>query len=80
MPTNNPMELINFIKQVQNPQQFVYNMIKERSGNNPFFLNLLSLGQQGNEDEIIKIARNAMKEQGRDFDKEFNTFRKNLGF
>lgn len=43
------------------------------------FVNLLTLAQQGRGDEIEAIARNIFKEQGRDFDTEFNNFRKTLG-
>ena len=77
----NPMEMIQLLRQSNNPQQLVLNLIKERGGNeNPFFANLLALGEQGKQDEILAIARNTMREQGRDFDKEFMNFRKILGF
>lgn len=76
----NPMEIMQLLKQSNNPQQLVYNLLKEKGGNNPFFANLISLGEQGKQNEILEIARNSMKEQGRDFDKEFMNFRKMLGF
>lgn len=77
----NPMEMMQLLRQSGNPQQLVYNLVKERCGNNnPFFANLLTLGEQGKQDEILEIARNTMREQGRDFDKEFMNFKKNMGF
>ena len=41
--------------------------------------NLLQLAQNGKGVEIEQIARNIMKEKGLDFDKEFNSFKNNLG-
>lgn len=79
MTFNNPFELIGFLKKNSNPQQFVINMLKEQSGNNPMLQNLLNLAEQGKTKEIEQIARNTFKEQGRDFEKEFSDFRKNTG-
>lgn len=80
MTTNmNPMQLMAMMRQSGNPQQFVCNLVEERMGGNPLFANLLALAKNGRGNEIEAIARNMMKEQGRDFDKEFNSFRKSLG-
>ena len=48
-------------------------------GNNPIFSNLLALAKNNKGEEIENIARNLCKERGVDFDKEFNSFRQNLG-
>ena len=74
----NPMQIIQLIKQGQNPQQLVLMMLQQQA-NNPLGANLLSLAQQGKTAEIEKIARNLCKEKGVDFDQEFNNFRKNIG-
>jgi hypothetical protein len=50
------------------------------SNNNPLMANLLDLAKKNRGDEIERIARNLCKERGVDFDKEFNNFKKNLGF
>ena len=42
--------------------------------------NLLSLAQNGNTAQIEEFARNVCREKGIDYDKEFNNFKKNLGF
>lgn len=76
---NNPMQLIAFIKKNPNPSQFVYNMVQESMGSNPLFTNLLALAKNNNGQEIENIARNIMKEQGYDFDTEFNNFKKQMG-
>lgn len=72
-------QLFNFLQSSGNPQEFVYNMVEERMGNNPLAMNILNLAKQNKTGEIEGIARNLFKEQGRDFDKEFNSFRKILG-
>ena len=82
MTTNanmNPMQLMSMVRKSGNPQQFIYNMVQERMGNNPVFANLLNLAQSGRGKEVEEIARNMMKERGLDFDKEFNGFKKFLG-
>ena len=74
----NPMQIIQLIKQGQNPQQLVLMMLQQQAST-PLGANLLSLAQQGKTAEIEKIARNLCKEKGVDFDQEFNNFRKNIG-
>lgn len=80
MTTNtNPMQILQFVKKSKNPQQAVYNMVEKQMGNNPIFSNLLALAKNNKGEEIKDIARNLCKERGVDFDKEFNSFRQNLG-
>ena len=80
MTTNaNPMQILQFIKKSKNPQQAVYNIVEKQMGNNPIFSNLLALAKNNKGEEIENIARNLCKERGVDFDKEFNSFRQNLG-
>ena len=74
----NPMQILQFIKASGNPQKFMLNMLQQQS-NNPIMANLMQMAQANDEKGIENFARNLMKEQGLDFDKEFNTFRKNLG-
>ena len=82
MPTNlsNAMEFINQIKS-GNPEQFVINMLNERAKTtgDPIMQNLLQSIQNGNSQEVEKIARNIAKERGIDFDKEFNSFKQMFG-
>lgn len=58
---------------MNNVKQMVMNMLKNNS--NPIFANLVQLAEQNNTKELENFARNYYKEQGRDFDKEFNDFR-----
>ena len=74
----NLMQILQFIKASGNPQKFMLNMLQQQS-NNPIMANLMQMAQANDEKGIENFARNLMKEQGLDFDKEFNTFKKNLG-
>lgn len=75
----NPMQLIQMIKSGQNPQQLMLNILSQNSSGNPLYQNLLSLAKNNNTSEIEKIARTMFAERGLDFDKEFNSFKNNLG-
>ena len=75
----NSAQIIQMIKNGQNPQQLVLSMLQAQMGNNPVYQNLYMLAQQGRTGEIEQIARNIYKANGADFDKEFSAFRKNLG-
>ena len=79
MPTNPMMFLISMLKNGAKPQQLALSMLQQQAGNNPMMNNLLQLAQNGKGAEIEQIARNIMKEKGLDFDKEFNSFKNNLG-
>lgn len=73
----NPMQLIQMIKNGNNPQQLLMSVLEKQ--NNPMMKNLLSLAQEGKGNELEAIARNIAKERGIDFDKEFSSFKQMLG-
>lgn len=73
----NPLNILTMIKQGQNPQQIMLSLLQQNT-NNPMIQNLLQLAQNNDKIGIENIARNILKERGMDFDKEFNSFRKNL--
>ena len=75
----NPMELIGMIKNGQNPQQLMLSVLQQNAKENPFMSNLLTMAQSNNSQQIEQVARNMFQSQGRDFDKEFNSFRKMTG-
>ena len=56
-----------------NIKQMVINMLKNNS--NPIFSNLINMAEKGDTEGIENFARNYCKEQGKDFDKEFNDFK-----
>lgn len=74
----NPMMLIQMIKQGQNPQQLLMNILSQNQ-NQPMYQNLLALAKENKTGEIEKIARNMAKERGIDFDQAFNSFKQQLG-
>ena len=74
----NPMMLIQMIKQGQNPQQLLMNILSQNQ-NQPMYQNLLTLAKENKTGEIEKIARNMAKERGIDFDQAFNSFKQQLG-
>lgn len=75
----NPMQIMQFIRGGGNPQQMMINMLEQQSGNNPMMANLLDLAKQNKTNDIEQIARNMLKEQGKDYDKEFANFKQMFG-
>lgn len=75
----NPMQMMQFIRNSGNPQQFIMNMLEQQSGSNPMMANLLNLAKQNKTGDIEQIARNMLKEQGKDYDKEFANFKQMFG-
>ena len=74
----NPMQLMQMLKS-GNPQSFVFQMLEQNAQSNPFFANILQLAKSNRTSEIEQIAINMCKEKGVDFNKEFNSFKNNLG-
>lgn len=76
----NPMQLMQMIRNGQNPQQIAMNLLQQNGvGNTPMGENLLNLAKNGKTADIEQIARNLAKQQGIDFDKEFTAFRQMMG-
>lgn len=75
----NPMQLVQMIKNGQNPQQLMMSVLQQRSQGNPLYENLYNLAGKGKTGDIESIVRTIFKEKGLDFDKEFNSFKKTLG-
>jgi hypothetical protein len=61
-----------------NPVQMIKNMILNKNINNPILKEVITKAQNGDTKGVEAFARNFLKEQGRDFDKEFNEFMKNF--
>lgn len=75
----NPMMLISAIKNGQNPQQLVMNILENNMGQTPMGQNLLNLAKNNKIGEIENIARNYVSQRGGDFDAEFSAFKHSLG-
>lgn len=69
----NPLE---FFRMIKNPQEYVMNLAKKQL--NPMLNNLIQMAQKGDVKGVENFARNIMKEQGRDFDKEYNELMSNF--
>ena len=77
----NPRNLIQMIRQGNNPQQLMLSILQSGAYNNPLGKNLLNLAQQGNATEIEKIVRNLYAQQGgKNFDADFEAFKRALGY
>lgn len=76
----NPMQIIAMIKNGQNPQQLVLSMLENQMGGTPMGNNLLQMVRNGQSDDIEKFARNLFESRGLNFDKEFNSFKSQMGF
>lgn len=76
----NPMMLVQAIKNGQNPQQLMLNILENNMSSTPMGANLLELAKKGKTADIEKIVRNIAQSRGIDFDKEFPAFVQSLGF
>ena len=75
----NPNILIQMIRNGQNPQQLMLQVLQNRLQGTPLGNNLISLAKEGKTDEIEKIIRNLFAARGLDYDKEFAAFRQQFG-
>ena len=75
----NPMLLVQAIKNGQNPQQLMLNILENNMSGTPLGDNLIELAKNGKGADIEKIVRNIAEQKGIDFDKEFPAFVEMLG-
>lgn len=74
----NPIQLIQMLKNGQNPQQLMMSIFGQNSNNNPILQNAMNLAQTGNVSALEMIARNLAQQRGLDFDTEFQKFKNYL--
>lgn len=75
----NPMQVLQMIRGGSNPQQLMMSYLENSMQNTPMGANLLQLAKNGRTADIEQIARNIVSQSGKDFDTEFNAFKRNLG-
>ena len=75
----NPMLLVQAIKNGQNPQQLMLNILENNMSGTPLGDNLIELAKHGKSADIEEIVRNISKSRGVDYDKEFPHFIEMLG-
>lgn len=73
----NPLNMIKGMMGNINPKNMVMNMLKGNT--NPIFANLIEMANKNDVKGLENFARNYMKEQGRNYDEEFNKFINNFG-
>lgn len=71
----NPQQLMKNMMGFSNPKDMVIQMIRQSGNNNPIFNNLIDMANKGDTQGVEKFARNYFKEQGKNFDEEFNNFK-----
>jgi hypothetical protein len=74
----NPIQMIKGMMGINNPKEMVMQMLGQNN-NNPIFKNLIDMANKGDTKGVENFARNYMKEQGRNYDEEFNKFINNFG-
>ena len=74
----NPFQVIGMIKNGQNPQQIIMNLLEQQNPS-PMYRSLKNMIHNNKIDEIEDFARNYVNSQGGDFDRDFNAFKKNIG-
>ena len=75
----NPIMLVQAIKNGQNPQQLMLNILQNNMSGTPLGENLINLVKKGDTAGIEQVVRNISQQRGIDFDQEFPVFVKNLG-
>lgn len=73
----NPMQLIQMIRSGQNPQAQFTQLLQQQD--TPVAQNLLTMINNNDRAGIEALARNLVESQGKDFDKEFASFKQMLG-
>ena len=72
----NPFQLIQMIKNGNNPQQLLSNILQ--NSNNPILNNAMNLAKGGNASALQQIARNLAQQRGINFDQQFANFKNNF--
>lgn len=68
--------LKSFVSKNMKPEEMISQVISENS--NPMISNLMQMAKEGNSAGVENFARNLFKEKGRNFDKEFAEFMKQI--
>lgn len=73
MRNMSPMQLISLVKN-RNPEQFALEMVKNSQINDPTINQLISSAQNGDNEQVTKIAEDFFNKRGLNFSQEFNSF------
>lgn len=72
----NPMDVFKNMLKTTTPKNVVMKLIKNNT--NPMIINMINMANNGDTKRLENVARNILKEQGIDFDKEFSNFMSNF--
>lgn len=75
----NPMQLLTMMRNGQNPTAMIMQLMQSQMGGTPLGDNLVQLAKKNDTKGIENVARNLCQQRGLDFDKEFASFRQQLG-
>lgn len=70
----NPLDLIQMMKNIKNPRDFVMSYVKENNSN-PIMGNLVQMAERNDRQGLEKFATNLLKQQGADFQSIMNNFK-----
>lgn len=73
---NNPIEFIKLMSQKMTPEQLAMKLLENNS--NPMLNNLVQMAKNGDKQGVENFAKNLFKEQGKNFDKEYEDFMKSF--
>lgn len=73
---NNPIEFIKLMSQKMTPEQLAMKLLENNS--NPMISNLVQMAKNGDKQGVENFAKNLFKEQGKNFDKEYEDFMKSF--
>ncbi len=74
-----PMQLLAMLRNGQLPQEYLIRALQQMGAQNPMASNLADLVQKHDAQGVETLARNLCESQGKDFDKEFASFKKQMG-
>lgn len=75
----NPIQILAMLRNGQLPQEYIVRMLQQAGTRNPMASNLADLVQKQDAAGVEALARNLCESQGKDFDKEFASFKKQMG-
>lgn len=75
---NNINQIMQLLNASSNPQTFLFNMIKQQSGNNPIMNNVMNMVQNGDSKGVEIIARNICRERGINPDEMINNLKNQM--
>lgn len=71
---NNPLQLMQMLKNSNNPQQMIMNILQQNSNGNPMMENLISMANKGDGAGVEQLCKNLIRSRGMDPDELMRNF------